>query len=100
MHIHNYSINEREVEWAVTDIPDSGLADHLASYEEYFDEIDSAGSPQCAGGRTNVRSQVREAIKKQLLCLGWDRPMHNRMRSLPNLECNKIITNRISNIAR
>jgi hypothetical protein len=61
MHLHNYCINEREVEWAVTNIPDSGLADHVASYEEYFDEMDSACSTQCTGSHINVRSQVREA---------------------------------------
>jgi hypothetical protein len=63
---------------------DSYQPDHVASYEEYFDEMDSAGSSQHAGGHINVRSQVREAIKNQLLCLGRDRPMHNRMHNLAN----------------
>jgi hypothetical protein len=40
------------------------LVDHVASYEEYFDEIDYTGSSQWAGGHLYVTSQVREAIKK------------------------------------
>ena len=37
-----------------------------------------------AGGRVNVRAQVREAIKKQLSSLGLDRPIYNKVQNVVN----------------
>ncbi len=84
MRLHNFFINEREQEWAVVEIPEQGLAEHVGSYEEYLDGLDSAGNDQQAGGCVNVRAHVREAIKKQLSSLGLDRPIYNKVQNLVN----------------
>ncbi len=78
--LHNFCINKREQEWAVVDVAEELLGDHVASYEEYNDELDGDGSLR-AGGCINARAQVREAIKWQLSSLGQDRPVYNKIRN-------------------
>ncbi len=69
--LRNFCINEREKEWFICEIPNDLIGMHLASYEEYLDDLD-AHVQQRAGGRLNVRAKVREAIKKQLQYAGHD----------------------------
>ncbi len=78
--LHNFCINEREKDWLVSDIPNEAIENHRVSYEEYLDELDNDGH-QRAGGHINIRSKVREAIKKQLKFAGRDRPAYNKRRN-------------------
>jgi hypothetical protein len=78
MRLHNYCINERNVEWCIPDLSDDAVLDHVAQYEQYIDPLDEEGR---AGGRNNVRARVREAIKTQLRSLGRERPTNNKVRN-------------------
>jgi hypothetical protein len=81
MRLHNYCIDEQDAERYVADLPEGAITEHVASYEEYFDTLDATGTNQHGGGRNNVRCRVREAIRKQLLSHGRERPCHNRKRN-------------------
>ena len=54
----------------------------LPQYQEYCDSLEEEGQTGRAGGRNNVRSKVREAIRKQLAASGRDRPNYNKRRNL------------------
>jgi hypothetical protein len=61
MRLHNYCINERNVEWCIPDLSDDAVLDYVAQYEQYIDPLDEEG---WAGGRNNVRARgLREASK-------------------------------------
>jgi hypothetical protein len=79
MHLHNWCINGRDIRWIIPDMTPTQVEEHVASYEEYMDDLDHTNANQRGGGRFNVRSMGRDAIKKQLVAEGRDRPRHNRM---------------------
>jgi hypothetical protein len=81
MRLHNWCINERDGQWIVPDMTPGQLDEHVASYEEYMDDADPTSANARGGGRGNIRSMVRNAITKQLVSEGRDRPRHNRMRN-------------------
>ena len=81
MRLHNWCINERDGQWIVPDMTPGQLDEHVASYEEYMDDADPTSANARGGGRGNIRSMVRNAITKQLVSEGQDRPRHNRMRN-------------------
>ena len=82
MRLHNFCIEERNAEWQVPDLPDDLVVDHTPQYQEYCDSLEEEGQTGRAGGRNNVRSKVREAIRKQLAASGRDRPNYNKRRKL------------------
>lgn len=82
MRLHNFCIEERNAEWQVPDLPDDLVVDHTPQYQEYCDSLEEEGQTGHAGGRNNVRSKVREAIRKQLAASGRDRPNYNKRRNL------------------
>jgi hypothetical protein len=65
MQLHNFCVNERNLDWCVPDLPDHVVTEHNPQYEEYID----------------VRAKVHEAIKRQLAALGRDRPAYNKIRN-------------------
>jgi hypothetical protein len=81
MRLHNWCINGRDIQWIIPDMTPTQVEEHVALYEEYMDDLDCTDVNQCGGGRINVRSMVRDAIKKQLVAEGRDRPCHHRMRN-------------------
>jgi len=84
MRLHNFCINERNLDWSVPDLPDHAIPNHIPQYEQYIDSLDNETGNVRAGGRNNVRAKVREGIKRQLASLGRDRPAHNRIRNCIN----------------
>jgi hypothetical protein len=81
MRLHNFCVNERNLDWCVPDLPDHVVTEHNPQYEEYIDCLDNEGQNMRAGSRNNVRAKVRAAIKRQLAALGRDRPAYNKLRN-------------------
>jgi hypothetical protein len=81
MCLHNFCVNERNLDWCMLDLPDHVVTEHNPQYKEYIDCLDNEGQNMRAGGRNNVRAKVCEAIKRQSAALGRERPAYNKIRN-------------------
>ena len=62
MRLHNWCINGCDILWIIPDVTPTQVEEHVASYEEYMDDLDPTNANQHGGGGINVRSMVRDAI--------------------------------------